>query len=110
MQKDLAIFNRIVNKLLDEEKSTPVLTPIPVAELYEVIDLKLDDNPMDEAAFEASIEKLVLNTPPTSTRKFFNQLFGGRNGKAVIGDMLSTMLNMSMYTYKIGGPMIGLEK
>ncbi|MEC8831771.1 MAG: aminotransferase class V-fold PLP-dependent enzyme, partial [Bacteroidota bacterium] len=41
---------------------------------------------------------------------FFNQLFGGRNGKAVLGDLLAVVLNNSMYTYKAAGPQIGVEK
>ncbi len=41
---------------------------------------------------------------------FFNQLFGGRNDKAILGDLLAVILNNSMYTYKAAGPMIGVEK
>jgi sulfinoalanine decarboxylase/sulfinoalanine decarboxylase/aspartate 1-decarboxylase len=41
---------------------------------------------------------------------FFNQLFGGRQSKAVLGDLLAVMLNNSMYTYKVAGPQVGIEQ
>ena len=41
---------------------------------------------------------------------FFNQLFGGRKSKAVLGDLLAVLLNNSMYTYKVAGPQVGVEK
>ena len=53
---------------------------------------------------------MVLKTPKTATNRFFNQLWGGRNSKAVLGDLLAVMLNTSMYTYKVSGPQIGIEK
>ena len=56
------------------------------------------------------LKDLVLKTPKTASNRFFNQLWGGRNSKAVLGDLLAVMLNTSMYTYKISGPQIGVEK
>ncbi|MFB0923878.1 MAG: aminotransferase class V-fold PLP-dependent enzyme, partial [Vicingaceae bacterium] len=64
----------------------------------------------NEDQFVKVLEDLVLKTPKTSTNAFFNQLFGGRNSKAVLGDLLAVMLNNSMYTYKAAGPQIGVEK
>ncbi len=52
----------------------------------------------------------MLKTPRTATNGFFNQLFGGRNEKAILGDLLAVILNNSMYTYKAAGPQIGVEK
>jgi len=110
MQKDLTIFNQIVKHLEQDEIDNPVIQPIPIEELYETIDIKLQDEPAEEEDFVATLEKLVLNTPRTATKMFFNQLFGGRNSRAVLGDLLAVVLNNSMYTYKVGGPQIGVEK
>ena len=44
------------------------------------------------------------------TKLFFNQLFGGRNPYATLGDLLAVLLNNSMYTYKVAGPQVGVEK
>ena len=110
MKQELDVFNRIAKALLEDEKTEPVLTPIPIHEVYERLDLRLKDEAMDDEAFENALKELVLHTPRTTTDHFFNQLFGGRNSKATLGELLVVMLNNSMYTYKVGGPMIAMEK
>ena len=110
MDKNLKEFIEITNKLTEDEKKHPVAKHIPSAELFETLDLALKDEGLDDESFLKTLEELVLTTPRTATNAFFNQLFGGRNGKAVLGDLLSVVLNNSMYTYKAAGPMIGVEK
>ena len=48
--------------------------------------------------------------PHQKQQLLFNQLFGGRQGKAVLGDLLAVLLNNSMYTYKVAGPQVGIEQ
>ncbi len=110
MQKDLDIFVQLVNDLLEHEVSNPVVAPIPVERLYDEIDIQLNDEPMIDDEFVPVLRKLILNTPKTASKLFFNQLFGGRNSKAILGELLSVIMNNSMYTYKVGGPQIGVEK
>jgi len=110
MEESLEIFNQITQDLLKDEKTNPVARHIPSAELYETLDLGLNEDPMEDAAFSESLKELVFSTPRTSTNAFFNQLFGGRNGKAILGDLLAVIMNNSMYTYKAAGPMVGVEK
>jgi sulfinoalanine decarboxylase/sulfinoalanine decarboxylase/aspartate 1-decarboxylase len=74
------------------------------------MDLQLGRKGISESEFEEVLKDLVLKTPKTATNAFFNQLFGGRNETAVLGDLLSVILNNSMYTYKAAGPQIGVEK
>ena len=83
---------------------------IPPAELYERIDLKLQKDGLSAPELEASLKALVFASPRTATPAFFNQLFGGRQERAILGDLLSIILNNSMYTYKAAGPQIGVEK
>ncbi|PCI96331.1 MAG: cysteine synthase [Flavobacteriales bacterium] len=110
MDNSLIIFNEIANKLLADEEQNPVSEFISSDELFDQLDIDLSDNPIDEERFKKALEDLVLKTPKTATRAFFNQLFGGRNSKAVLGDLLAVMLNNSMYTYKAAGPQVGVEK
>lgn len=110
MKTDLELFSSIVNELLQEEKEHPVAEYLKAEEMFRTVDLSLNDAPMDEEAFKASLTELVKRTPKTATPAFFNQLFGGRKGKAILGELLAVMLNNSMYTYKVGGPMIGMEQ
>lgn len=110
MEKSLALFQEIVEKLLADEKANPMAEHVPSAELYERLDLSLQADPIEEEQFREVLTDLVIKTPRTATNAFFNQLFGGRNDKAVLGDLLAVILNNSMYTYKAAGPQVGVEK
>tara|TARA_R110002124_G_scaffold87407_1_gene225190 strand:- start:232321 stop:233706 length:1386 start_codon:yes stop_codon:yes gene_type:complete len=110
MEKDLALFNKLASLLLKNEAEHPVTAPISPESLHLSLNLSLEENPASEAFFEETLEKLILNTPRTTTQLFFNQLFGGRNSKATLGDLLAVLLNNSMYTYKVAGPQVGIEK
>lgn len=110
MEQSLEIFNRLVTELLADEAQNPVAEYIPSRQLYERLDLKLQKESITAAELERSLKDLVFTTPRTATNAFFNQLFGGRQDKAILGDLLSVILNNSMYTYKAAGPQIGVEK
>ena len=110
MKDSLDTFNRIAAALLDAEREHGVAEYVPADTLDERLDLALPDDGLSAAELERRLTELVLVTPRTATPEFFNQLFGGRQGPAVLGDMLAVMLNNSMATYKAAGPMIGVEK
>ena len=110
MKQSLEIFNRLVSELLADEAENPVAAHIPSAQLYERLDIKLQKEGISAAELEKSLKDLVFATPRTATTGFFNQLFGGRQERAVLGYLLSVILNNSMYTYKAAGPQIGVEK
>jgi len=110
MKNVLELFQRITSELLIDEKENPVAEHIPSSELFERLDLSLKNEPLNEDEFEKVVKDLVFCSPRTATAGFFNQLFGGRNDKAILGELLSVILNNSMYTYKAAGPQIGVEK
>ena len=110
MEESLEIFNRLVSELLAAEAQNPVAEHIPSSQLYERLDLKLQREGIAASELEKSLKDLVFATPRTATPAFFNQLFGGRQETAILGDLLAVILNNSMYTYKAAGPQIGVEK
>ena len=110
MKKELEIFNEIAEALLAMEEADPVVKLGAPEEMVEQFNLSLQDQPMADGEFRTMLEKIVLNTPRTASRSFFNQLFGGRVDTATLGELLTVMLNISMYTYKVGGPHVGIEK
>ncbi|MEL6687228.1 MAG: pyridoxal-dependent decarboxylase [Pseudomonadota bacterium] len=110
MEHSLAMFSRITSELLDDEAHNPVAAFIPSSELYDRLDLSLSAEGVDADALEKALKDVVLASPRTATPAFFNQLFGGRTGPAILGDLLSVMLNNSMATYKAAGPQVGVEK
>ncbi|EDP71509.1 Pyridoxal-dependent decarboxylase [Flavobacteriales bacterium ALC-1] len=110
MQKDINIFIELVEQLLLEEKSQPVAKPIPTSDLYNQLDLSLNENGLIDDDLKNILKDIIKSTPKTASKSFFNQLFGGRIGKAALGDLLAVMFNNSMYTYKVAGPHVGIEK
>ncbi|MGB3454891.1 MAG: pyridoxal-dependent decarboxylase [Litorimonas sp.] len=110
MQDSLDTFNRIAAALLRAEEQEPVAEFVPSATLDQRLDLDLPEQGLNPDEVEAALTELILVSPRTATPAFFNQLFGGRQGPAVLGDLLSIMLNNSMATYKAAGPQIGVEK
>ena len=110
MKKALLNFTEIIAKLVNEESEKPIADHIPSETLFQELDLSLPETPTTEDDFKTSLYELVRHTPKTGTNRFFNQLFGGRNEHAILGDLLSVFLNNSMYTYKAAGPQVGVEK
>ncbi len=110
MRSEITFFNNLVEKLLTAENQTPVIHPIPTEELNTSLNLEFNDEGINDGEWEKLVEDVVLSTPRTASKLFFNQLFGGRQPKAVIGDLLAVVLNNSMYTYKVAGPHVGIEK
>ena len=110
IEEDLKLFNKLANDFLKEEKIKPLSNYIKPEDLYDKIDLTLDDKPAIDNDFKKTLHQLILSTPKSSSKYFFNQLFGGRHSKAILGDLLAVLLNNSMATYKISGPQVGVEK
>ena len=110
IREDLDLFNQIADMFLQDELDSPVANYINPENLLKDLDLSLNDNPSVEEEFKKNLKKLILSTPKSSSKLFFNQLFGGRHSKGVLGDLLAVLLNNSMATYKISGPQVGVEK
>ena len=110
IENDLALFQELATTLLSEERERGVAPYIPASEIEQYVDVGLQDESMSDDQFKVSVEGLLKYTPKTCTNQFFNQLFGGRHGKAIVGELLASMLNNSMYTYKAGRPMIRVEQ
>lgn len=109
MKRELALFQKLTTEFLNKEIDEPVVKPLQANSLWKDINISLKHEGVSEEEFEKILQDIVLNTPRTATNKFFNQLFGGRNPKATLGDLLAVILNNSMYTYKVAGPQVGIE-
>ncbi|WP_461589439.1 pyridoxal phosphate-dependent decarboxylase family protein [Winogradskyella sp.] len=110
MFKDLNLFNLLCEELIRQEKEQPVSRPIPTELLFNKLDLSLNEEGIVDKDLIDTLTKIIKHTPKTASKSFFNQLFGGRMSKATLGDLLAVLLNNSMYTYKVAGPQVGIEK
>ena len=107
---DLNIFNLLSKELINDNQKKGISQKILTGDILKKLDISLEKDGIEDECFKKSLKEIVLTTPKTSGNLFFNQLFGGLNSKSVIGDLLAVLLNNSMATYKIAGPMVEIEK
>lgn len=102
-------FSLARNLIRLEQASDPEPAPRPdeVAGLVELA-LPAAGRPSEEVF--ALLDRLVELTPKTSSRRFYNQLFAGREPLAAAAEVLTGLLNSSMYTYKVGGVQVMIER
>lgn len=107
---DLELFSHLVQELQTKEQQEPVISPREPEELLNALPISLNSEPLSETDFENAIKDIVMNSPRTATNHFFNQLFGGRKSKAVLGDLLGSVLNNGMHIYKVNGVQVLIER
>ncbi|MCB9907705.1 MAG: cysteine synthase [Planctomycetes bacterium] len=111
--KQLAQVMDLFTTLLDERRSQERLEPIapavPPEVLLDELSLELPVQGLSLDGVAARLRAVIEATPSTAPGRFYNQLFGGRETFAVLGDVLASALNNSMYTFKVAGPQVLLE-
>jgi sulfinoalanine decarboxylase len=110
IKDDLQLFDELVTLFLEDEIQNPVAEYINPKDVNRVLDITLQESAISKVEYKKILTKLLLKSTKSSSKLFFNQLFGGRHSKAVLGDLLAVILNNSMATYKIAGPQVSIEK
>ena len=100
----------LLRRHLERERNEPVTPWASAEELRGRIPMQLPVDGIDDDTLFERLEALVASTPRTTTRRFFNQLFSGRDDFGSIGEILAAFLNSSMYTFKAAGPQVVLER
>lgn len=101
---------KIARLLLNEESENPVLKHQNKADYQALVDLSLTAYGCDEASFFEALKEIVLLTPRTNSNSFFNQLFAGRSAPALSAEILTSILNTTMHTYKVAGIQVLIEQ
>lgn len=109
MDTVLADIFTIAEELLRTERNSPRTPKIRSEQMLREFDVSLPAGGKSEEEVLDLLREVIKRTPQTSNRRFFNQLFAGRAPMATAGEILASLLNVSMYTYKVGGPNILLE-
>lgn len=95
---------------LASEETDPVRRPRDPDDLMADLGIPFSEDGLPEADVVEKLRRLLLASPTTSSRGFFNQLFAGREPMATLGEMLAAVMNLSMYTWKVAGPMVLVER
>ena len=107
---DLNTFNHLAKEIISDCNKKGISKKVKPTDLLKKFGIELNNSGISDNQLKKILKEIALHTPKTSGKLFFNQLFGGVNSKAVLGDLLAVLLNNSMATYKIAGPMIELER
>jgi len=100
----------IAQTYIRNESTTPVNPFRTPTALDDVLDLDITDSAQSNERVMEAIEGLVNATPRSTSTRFYNQLFSGRDPIATAADMLVPVLNTSLYTFKAAGPMAMVEQ
>jgi len=98
-----------ISRRLIERDDAALALPEP-RELADSLDLTppRESQPLETAA--ERMWRLFERTPSTTGHRFFNQLFGGRDDAALLGEIVAAVANTSMYTYKAAGAQVLAEQ
>lgn len=100
----------LTRAVVASEVHDPVRRPEAAEALRARLGLSLGPAGSTTEEVVASLERILMATPSTGSRRFFNQLFGGRDEVATLAEMLTPVANTSMYTYKVAGAQILVEQ
>jgi glutamate/tyrosine decarboxylase-like PLP-dependent enzyme len=107
-RETLEFLAHLLPELAAAEGDVAVRPPLPLADASTLVpSITEGGRPLPEVL--ELLAELARRVPLTTTPKFFNQLFSGRDAVATMADMLVAHLNVSMYTYKAAGPLILAE-
>jgi glutamate/tyrosine decarboxylase-like PLP-dependent enzyme len=106
----LARTFELLRSHLERERDEPVVPYASPEDLQAAIAFALPTRGVDDETLFGRLEALIAATPRTTTSRFFNQLFSGRDDFGSIGEILAAFLNSSMYTFKAAGPQVILER
>lgn len=99
------IIERVVE--IEDGDASP---PISFGRAQDRYELSIPSAGLGEDEALAKLRTLAENTPATSGVRFANQLFAGRERVATAAEMVASVLNTSMYTYKAAGPQVLVER
>ncbi len=100
----------LASRQLAAEAELPATTGRPPDELVRELGIALGEEGRSFEEVAARLGRLLAATPSSASPRFFNQLFGGRDDIAVLAEMLTPLVNSSMYTYKVAGPQVLVER
>jgi glutamate/tyrosine decarboxylase-like PLP-dependent enzyme len=84
-----------------ENKDQPVVRYLPADELKKRIDLSVSDTGTSFDGLVKNIQDYLHYSVNTANKQFVNQLYGGLNLPAFLGEIITALTNTSIYTYEV---------
>jgi sulfinoalanine decarboxylase/sulfinoalanine decarboxylase/aspartate 1-decarboxylase len=100
---------RVAEDFMEREMDLPKREDPPES-LVSRLEIELGGEGLSLAELSDRLRRVLRETPSAASPRFLNQLFGGRDEAATLAEMLVPLSNTSMYTYKVGGAQILVER
>ena len=104
------VLAALVEQQLRRDREQPMRPHRTMEALEASLPVALDGRPLPWPQTHALLEEVLAATPSTSSRRFFNQLFGGRDAVALLGEMAAALTNGPMHTFKASGVAVLIER
>ena len=72
---DLNIFNSLSKKLINDDQEKGISSKIQAEDILKKLDISLNKDGVDDQAFKNSLKEIILHTPKTSSKLFFNHKY-----------------------------------
>lgn len=102
-------FSLAVDYLKNSKKQTKIRKNLNPSQLLSEFNIELQEENLNYNVVEL-LEKALNYSLNTAHPLFMNQLYGGTNLVAILGDIFTSILNTSMYTYEVAPLMTLIEK
>ncbi len=98
-----SFFQLVANYVEEKDRLTPTLTVNykSPSELKKLIQLEVQEAGISESELNKLIRDYLKYSVKTENPQFFNQLYGGFNLPAFMGEVITALSNTSMYTYEV---------
>jgi glutamate/tyrosine decarboxylase-like PLP-dependent enzyme len=108
-------YNIVKNKILNLlnfgiDKNDRIRQDKKPQDLINEIDFSINKEGESQEEITLLIDQIVSSSVNTDHPFFMNQMYGKQNPVSVYGDILTTILNTSMYTYEVAPVMTLIEK
>lgn len=100
----------IIDAFLARESAEIPSPPLTADQAKAGLDIAIPERGVGSAEALRRLREVVLATPTTGGPRFVNQLFAGREPLATAAEVITAVLNTSMYTYKAAGPQVLIER
>lgn len=105
----LTATSALIEEFLAAEHDLPSPDLRHQDQLRQRLNLELGVSGLPTSQVLDRIHEVLRATPSTSSPRFLNQLFGGREALATVAEMLTAVANTSMYTFKAAGAQVLVE-
>lgn len=109
LEQALALAMSLVRAMVQRESRPKDPASTDPQELKRRLSLTLAERGEPAEVVWQRLDAVLAATPSTSGGRFVNQLFGGREPMAVAAELVATVANVSMYTFKAAGAQVLLE-